>query len=284
MVSKPTRHLAVVLLSLALLGTGQMQPSATLTQILLKIAHFDDGSRIAVSYWASYPNPQAPDMTLTDLDDVETKILTLAPAEREALDTWLTHGGRAKLYVLGITDGDIGPCQPLIDPKTCRNSPTLGLAQTNPLASAPSFSTSGEQRDLAFSTSSDASAASGITVERGFAVVNPDAGTLTHCVTFRNTTQKTVAALTLSYKVLAQSGGVLTAGSDILVGSFTAGEESAGPTSFSELQSMQSSGHGPPSNCWIRSSGAQDPLLQRASRFAIAVGSVTYEDGTHWSL
>lgn len=277
------RHLAVIFLSLALLGAAQVQPSTTLTQILASIAHFDDASRIAISYWASYPNPQAPDTPLTDLDQVQTKFLTLAPAEREALVTWLTHGGRAKLYALGVTDRDIGACQPLIDPKSCRNTPTLGLAQPNP-GSAQSLSASGGQRDLAFSASSDASAASGIAVERGFAWLDPNTGTFTHCITFRNTATKTAAAVTLTYKILAQSGDVLTAGSDILVGSFTAGEEIAGPSSFSELESMQSSDQSPPSNCWTRSSGAQDPVLQHASRFIIGVASVTYEDGTHWSL
>ncbi len=268
---------------MALLGAGQLQPSAALTQSLATIAHFDDASRIAISYWASYPNPQAPDTPLTDLDRVQTKVLTLAPAERDALFTWLTHGGREKLYALGVTDRDIGPCQPLIDAKSCHTSPALGLAQSSPSASARAFSTTGGQRDLAFSATSDASAASGIALERGFASVDADAGTLTHCISFRNTTQKTVAALTLTYKILSQSGDVLTAGADIVVGSFTAGEEIAGPSSFGEFQGTQSSGHPSPPNCWIRSSSAQDAVLQRAARFTVGVASVTYEDGSHWS-
>ena len=283
MVSTYTRHLAVISLSLALLGAGQLQPSAALTQSLATIAHFDDASRIAISYWASYPNPQAPDTPLTDLDRVQTKVLTLAPAERDALFTWLTHGGREKLYALGVTDRDIGPCQPLIDPKSCHTSPALGLAQSTPSASTRAFSTTGGQRDLTFSATSDASAASGIALERGFASVDADAGTLTHCISFRNTTQKTVAALTLTYKILSQSGDVLTAGADIVVGSFTAGEEIAGPSSFGEFQGTQSSGHPSPPNCWIRSSSAQDAVLQRAARFTVGVASVTYEDGSHWS-
>lgn len=276
------RRLAVLLSSLVLLGAGQIQPHAELLQILTSIAHFDDAGLIAISYWASDSNPQAPDAPLTDLDQVEIKTLTLPPGERDALVTWLNHGGRAKLYALGITDADIGPCQPLIDPKDCRIASTPGLVRSSQ-PSAPPLSTSGEQRDLAFHTASDTTAESGISVEGGFASVSSNASVLTHCISFRNTTQKTAAAITLTYKLLSQSGDVITAGSDILVGSFTAGEEISSPGSFAQFQSAQSTGHSP-SACWVKSSNPSDPMLQQAASFVVEVASVTFEDGTHWSL
>ena len=275
---------AIILLALVLLGAAQAAPSASLEQILASIEHFDDASLIALSYWASYPNPQAPDTPLTDLDRVQVKALTLAPPERDALFSWLDHGGRTKLYALGVTDNDIGPCQALID-LGCRKpqssvaeSLAQGGAGTNSAAAPPAI-----RRDLLFAIAGAASSASGITLERGFAVMDTSSDMLTHCVTFRNTTAKTAAALTLTYAILGRSGEVLTAGSDILVGSFTAGSEIKAPQTFDEFAQVSLAGS-VPTNCWKKSLAATDPVLQRAAGLTIGVTSVTYEDGTHWSL
>lgn len=263
-----------------------MQPSAALKQVLGSIARFDDASLIAISYWASYPNPQAPEMPATDLDRVQVETLTLGPTERDALFTWLAHHGRAKLYALGVTDGDIGPCQNLIDLKECHSSqqhPPGALADAGVGSGASPGSGATSEHDLLFTIASAAAAASGIALESGFAAVDANANSFTHCITFRNATQKTAAALTFTYKILAPSGDVLTAGSDILVGSFTPGSEAAGPKSFVEFAHAHQAKSMPP-NCWTKSFDATDPTLRRAASLTIGVASVTYEDGSHWSL
>src|SRR5579872_5937012 len=81
------KRCVMLLAAIASLASGR--PSDKLIDILSLVSHFDDASLVAISYWASYPNPQAPEMVLTDLDRAQTEAVQLAPDERDALFTWL---------------------------------------------------------------------------------------------------------------------------------------------------------------------------------------------------
>jgi hypothetical protein len=241
--------------------------TVSLVRVLAEIAHFDDASLLALSNWASYENPQPPDTPITDLDQVEVEALKLQPADRDALFAWLEHQGRGKLYQAGMTDSQIGPCQPLFDRNSCKNA-ALSLSQ----ASAA--------KDLSFRSSPQQQ--SGVAISSGFAAVSTNSTTLSHCVAFENTTMRTISAITFTYKLLGVGGDVLTAGSDVLVGSFGAGSQTAIPASASELQSQMQIGQALPPNCWTKKAASSDPAMQRAAVFSIGVASVTFEDGTHW--
>lgn len=268
------RQAAALLATVALLGAAA-QPSAKLVEILTTISHFDDASLIAISYWASASNPQAPDVELTDLDRVQTESLQLAPAERDALFTWLNHGGRDKLYAVGASDAQIGQCQKLIDEKSCAGAQGQTVA-------APGLATAGSHGLALHLTPSDPS--SGVELEGGFAAVS-GASILTDCIGFKNTSTKTAAAITFTYQILDPNGSVLEAGSDIVVGSFTPGAVVTAPDPSAANGWSGSGGTSPqPSNCWVKASGQSDPALSSGSGFAVEVASVTYEDGTHWSL
>jgi hypothetical protein len=239
--------------------------TVTLPQVLAQIARLDEASLIAISNWASYPNPEAPDTSMSDLDSAEIAALKLSPQEQQALFTWLQHGGRSKLHALGISDAQIGPCQPMID--TGCASATVALApQPGP-------------HELAFQP--QAQSAAGVDVSGGFAVLSADASTLTHCISFRNRTHKTISAITFTYKLLSPAGAVLSAGSDVVVGSFQAGSQIASLSSAGELASATAGGEPPPANCWTK---AVAPASGQgaAAAFSVLVSSVTYEDGSRW--
>jgi hypothetical protein len=257
--------------------------SNALLQVLSAISHFDEASLIAISSWASYADPQAPDTPLTDLDNVEVEVLKLPPQEREALFAWLEHAGRAKLYALGVTDSEIGPCRDVIDSKDCRNP------SPSPLQAASALTTSIPQaeqlaaRELSFHADTSQTN-SGIEISGGFASTSEDATAFTHCIGFANVAQKTIAAVTFTYRLVTQSGEVLEAGSDIVIGPFQAGSQTRSPASLDALQTISNAGQAAPSNCWTKTFNDPDPALVHAAGFVAEVTAVTYEDGNHWSL
>lgn len=263
--------LAVLFATVALLGAA-VQPSSKLIDILSDISHFDETSLIAISYWASYPNPQAPDTELTDLDHVQVQALQLSSTERDALFAWLNHGGRQKLIALGVTDEQIGPCQKLIDPQPCQ-----GIAAA---AAIPSIALSG-YRSLTLRLAPP-DPASGLELQGGFAILSGST-TLVHCVAFRNASNKTAAAITFTYQLLDASNSVLEAGSDILVGSFTPNTTVPDPSPGGVGGWLGSDTAQKPPNCWLKTSGASGSTLARGTTLAVEVASVTYQDGTHWS-
>jgi hypothetical protein len=258
------RKVAVALCAALLLAASPAQEDS-LVQVLQQIAHLDEASLIAVSNWASYSNPQPPDTPMSDLDQVEVEAVKLPPQDQDALFTWLNHGGRSKLYALGITDGEIGPCQPLIDGSKACKSPTVALA---PIAA----------RSLAFRSA--AQAASGVEISGGFATLSPDATALTQCIAFKNVTGKKIAAITFTYALLDASGNVATAGSDIVVGSFDGGSQTTSPLSLGDFQTLTAGGGSPPSNCWTKSTTLSKKM--QPAIFNVAVSSVTFEDGSRW--
>lgn len=261
------KRCVMLLAAIALLASGR--PSDKLIDILSLVSHFDDGSLVAISYWASYPNPQAPDMVLTDLDRVQTEAVQLAPDERGALFAWLNHGGRQKLLALGVSDTQIGPCQKLIDQKSCQTA-----------TAASTVSGSGGARNLALRLM-PADPESGVELDGGFAMLNAPA-TLVDCIAFHNNSNKTTAAITFTYRMVDAAGKLLVAGSNILVGSFAPGARVAAP----EPAMLNSASPGDvsqkPANCWSKILDGST-ALPPAVTVVVDVASVTFEDGTHWS-
>jgi hypothetical protein len=126
----------------------------------------------------------------------------------------------------------------------------------------------------------------GISIERGFAIIKNDATSETHCLTFKNVGQKKVDALTFVYKLHAQNGDVVFAGSNLRAGNFDAGPEVGGPATAPELGSLRSDGPDKMllDNCWTKSTQVATPGLLRTAYITVGVASVTYDDGTHWAL
>jgi hypothetical protein len=268
-VNKIWKRFAVMLAALTLLGATTPPPNQKIIELLSTISHFDDASLIAISYWASAQNPQPPDADLTDLDHVEIASVQLPPDQRDALFTWLDHGGRQKLLALGLTDDEIGPCQKLIDPQPCK-----GIA-----AAPPSIALSG-YRSLTLRLA-PADPASGLELQGGFAILS-GSSTLAHCIGFRNASNKTAAAITFTYQLLDAANDVLEAGSDILVGSFSPSTTVPNPSPGGIGGWLGGGAAEKPQNCWLKTSDA-GATLAHGTTLAVEVASVTFEDGTHWS-
>ena len=259
-------------------GYGQPIPSKELVKVLADIQKLDQGGMLGLHVWAGFSRPQPPDPVLTPLDEIETAIaLKLTPSERDAMLSWLGHHDRSKLLELGVTNADIGPCVDLIDKGDCNATISSGTTST---VSAATF------RDLPFTVPGGNNQDGGISIERGFAVVKNDATSETHCLTFKNVGTKKVDALTFVYKLHAQNGEVVYAGSNVRAGNFEAGTEVTGPATAPELGALRSNGPDKMllANCWTKSTKVATPGFLRAAYITIAVASVTYDDGTHWAL
>lgn len=256
---------------------GQPAPSKQLLAVFKAIQALDAPSVIAVQVWASYPKPEPPETILTTEDQVEAAIAQLKPPERAGVLSWLDHGGRGKLYALGASDADIGPCVPDIDPKNCAASTAAGTPANPSNASSPI-------RDLPFTLAPGQGEGGGIAIERGFAVVKTDATSETHCLTFKNAGTKKADAVTFVYKLHAQSGEIVYAGSNVRAGGFDPGTEVLGPDSPAGLAQLRA---GPNKsqldNCWTKTNSLATPALLRAAYIVVGVASVTYDDGTHWA-
>ena len=257
-------------------GTG---PSALLLRILKGVQELPSPDTLSLHVWATYSKPDLPSPNLTPLDQIETDILLkLSPAERTAILSWLNRGGRSKLYALGVSDADIGPCVEMVDASNCSTASSSGGGQT---ASAPaSF------RDIPMTLTAGSNQDGGVSIEHGFAIVKNDATSETHCLTFKNIGQKKIDGITFVYKIYSQSGQVLTAGSNLRAGSFEPGADVAGPAAAADLSNIQSDSPDKAllANCWTKTTQMATPELLRASYITVGVASVTYDDGTHWAL
>ncbi len=278
--------LTVVLLSVAAgvaadqsTSSAGVTPSPQLLKILQGIQELDSGGLLAIRVWASYSKPDLPSPNLTPLDQIETDILLkLAPADRSAILSWLDHGGRSKLYARGLTDADIGPCVDNIDAANCNTASSSGAAAVS--AAPPSF------RDLPFTLAPGSNQDGGIAIEHGFAMVKTDATSETHCLTFKNAGLKKVDAVTFIYKLHAQNGEVVYAGSNLRAGNFDPGAEVPGVASAADFSSIRSDSPDKEqlANCWTKTTQLATPALLRATYITVGVASVTYDDGTHWAL
>jgi hypothetical protein len=258
---------------------GQSAPSKQMLAVFKAIQALDQSSVIAVQVWASYPKPEPPEPILTAEDQVEAAIAQLKPPERTAVLSWLDHGGRSKLYALGASDADIGPCVPDVDPKNCAALSATGTAGATVNASSGSSGF----RDLTFTVAPGQGDGGGIAIERGFAMVKTDATSETHCLSFKNAGTKKADAVTFVYKLHAQSGEVVYAGSNVRAGSFDPGTEVPGPDGPASLAQLRA---GPDKaqldNCWTKTNTLATPALLRAAYIVVGVASVTFDDGTHW--
>ena len=260
-------------------GYGQPIPTKELVKILAAVQKLDQGGTLGLHVWAGYSRPQPPDPALTPLDEIETAIiLKLSASERDAMLSWAGHGDRSALLTLGVTNADIGPCIDLIDRGNCNATASHG--GTTAAAAPAAF------HDVPFTVAGGNSQDGGISIERGFAIIKNDATSETHCLTFKNVGAKKVDALTFVYKLHAQNGQVVFAGSNLRAGNFDAGQEVAGPATAPELGSLRSDGPDKMllANCWTKSTTVATPGLLRAAYITVAVASVTYDDGTHWAL
>ena len=258
---------------------GQPAPSADLLKVLSGIQKLDSENTLALHVWATYSKPDLPSPNLTLLDQIETAILVkLSPSERAATLTWLDHGGRAKLYALGVSDADIGPCIDMIDAPNCGSPVSNGGAAAG---GAPlTF------RDLPFTLAPGSNDAGGIQIEHGFAIVKTDATSETHCLSFKNAGSKKADGVTFVYKIYSQNGQVLSAGSNLRAGNFDPGAAVAGPASAADMSGIRSDSPQKAllDNCWTKTTQMATPELLRAAYITVGVVSVTYDDGTHWAI
>lgn len=258
------------------------QATPLLLKILKGIQELSSADTLSLHVWATYSRPDLPSPVLTPLDQMETDIMLKLPAaERVAMLSWLDHGGRSKLYAVGATDTDIGPCVDSIDAANCNAQSAGSGAVANATATGPVAS-----RDLPFTLLQSGNQNGGVTIEHGFSTVKNDATSETHCVSFRNDGAKKIDGITFVYKIFSQSGQVLTAGSNLRSGNFDPGVEVAGPASAAEMSAIRSDSPEKAllGNCWTHTSSMAMPALLRASYISVGVVSVTYDDGTHWAL
>ncbi|HEV2037578.1 MAG TPA: hypothetical protein VGQ96_03140 [Candidatus Eremiobacteraceae bacterium] len=258
-------------------GYGQPVASKELVKVLADMQKLDSTGMLGLQAWAAYAKPEPPELTLSPLDQVESDIMVkLSPPDREAVLSWLNHGGRAKLHARRVSDADIGPCVDLIDLEKCN----VAAGHIESASDLPSRAF----RNLPFTVAAGANQDGGIAIERGFAIVKNDATLETHCVSFKNVGQKKVAAVTFLYKIHAQSGQVVVAGSNVRAGSFDPGSIVAGPATAADLVSLRNDSAGKLllDNCWTKTTQLATAPLLRAAYITVGIAAVTYDDGSHW--
>ena len=258
------------------------QASPLLLKILKGVQELSSADTLSLHVWATYSRPDIPSPNLTPLDNIETDIMLKLPtAERVAMLSWLNHSGRTKLYAVGATDNDIGPCVDSIDAANCNAMSSNASGGANTVAVGPTA-----YRDLTFTLAPSGNQTGGVSIEHGFATVKNDATSETHCLSFRNDSGKKIDGITFIYKIYGQNGQVLTAGSNLRAGSFEPGVEVPGPATAADMSGIRSDSPEKTflANCWTHTTSMATAELLRASYIAVGVASVTYDDGTHWAL
>jgi hypothetical protein len=246
-------------------------PSYALLNALNAIQNLSSGQAGQLQFWARQGNLQPPNPIITPVDQIEAQIAAMSPPDRNAIAAWLTGGGRGALYARNVTDAQIGPCNFPIDPPSCSGA-------------APPSSQPTDWRNITFALAPGADTASGIAIDGGFAAVRNDGTAETHCVSFRNTSQKTAVEVTFSYQLYGGSDNMLTNGTSVRSGTFSTGITIAGPPSFSDYQSAKQ-GIGNKDrlqNCWSNSSGIANLAYLQANYLTIQVIGVKYDDGSVW--
>jgi len=277
---------AVALADQSTTGTGTTV-DPLLLRLLKGIQELPAADTLSLHVWSTYSKPDLPSPNLTPLDQIETDILLkLTPVERSAMLTWLDMGGRSKLYALGVTDNDIGPCIDMIDASNCRITSAGGGGSGGGTAVTSAASGPVAARDLPLTLAPGSDQNGGVMIEHGFATVKTNATSETHCLTFKNAGAKKIDGITFVYKLFSQNGQVLTAGSNLRTGSFEPGAEVPGPATAADLAGIRSDGPDKAllANCWTKTTQLATPELLRASYISVGVVSVTYDDGTHWAL
>ncbi|MBV8221799.1 MAG: hypothetical protein JO293_00385 [Candidatus Eremiobacteraeota bacterium] len=248
-------------------------PSYALLQALSATQSLSTGDASQLQAWARQGTFQPPNPVFTQLDQVEAQITALAPPDRNAIATWLTGGGRGALYARNATDQQIGSCKFPIDPPSCTSG---GGPVPNP---SPT-----DWRSVPFALAPGANDASGVAIDGGFAAVKNDGTAEAHCLTFRNTNQKTAVAVTFTYALYGPSDNMLTNGNDIRSGTFSNGITIAGPKSLSDYQTLRNGVGNKDAlqNCWTQSSGIANLAFLQATYVTVQVTSVRFDDGSSW--
>jgi hypothetical protein len=246
-------------------------PSYALLNALTAIQNLASGQAGQLQFWAQQGNFQPPNPIFTPVDQIEAQIAAMSPPERTAIVSWLIGGGRGALYARNVTDAQIGPCKFPIDPPSC--------AGGTPPTTQPT-----DWRNIPFALAPGADTSNGIAIDGGFAVIKNDGTAETHCLTFRNTAQKTAVEVTFRYQLYGASDNMLSNSTSVRTGTFSTGITIAGPASFSDYQTAKG-GVGNKDrlqNCWSTNNGIANLSYLQANYMAIQVVGVKYDDGSTW--
>lgn len=246
-------------------------PSYALLNALTAIQNLSSGQAGQLQFWAQQGNFQPPNPIFTPVDQVEAQIAAMYPPDRTAIASWLIGSGRGALYARNVTDAQIGPCKFPIDPPSC--------AGGTPPTSQPA-----DWRTIPFALAPGADTSNGIAIDGGFAVIKNDGTGETHCLTFRNTNQKTAVEVTFRYQLYGTSDNMLMNSTSVRTGTFSTGITIAGPASFSDYQTTKNGvgNKGMLQNCWSNSTGIANLAYLQANYMAIQVVGVKYDDGSTW--
>jgi hypothetical protein len=246
-------------------------PSYALLNALSAIANLHPSQAGQLQSWAQQNNPQPPNPIVTPVDQIEAQIAAMSAPDRTAIVSWLMGGGRGALYTRNVTDQQIGPCKFPIDPPSCSGG-------------VPPTSQPSDWRNIPFALAPGADASSGIAIDGGFAAVKNDATAETHCLTFKNTNQKTAVEITFRYQVYGASDNMLSNGTSVRSGTFSTGITIAGPASFSDYQTARNGVGNKDTlqNCWSTNTGIASLTYLQANYMAIQVVGVKYDDGSVW--
>jgi len=278
--------LIAVLLGLLLVAPAHAQPSSgqngyypypsypsyALLQALTAVQNLGAGEVGQVQAWVRQGGFQPPNPVFTNVDQVEAQIAAMSPPDRNAIATWLNGGGRGALYARNVTDAQIGPCKFPIDPPSCSSG--------SPSGPTPSP----DWRNIPFALAPGANDASGIAIDGGFSVVKNDGTGEVHCLTFRNTAQRTAVNVTFVYQIYGTSDNLLNNGVNMRSGTFSSGITIAGPAAFSDYQTLRGGVGNKDAlqNCWSQTSGLASIAFLQANYMTIQVNAVKYDDGTSW--
>jgi len=247
-------------------------PSYALLQALTAVQGLGAGDVGQLQAWVRQGGFQPPNPVFTSLDQVEAQIAALSPPDRNGIATWVNSGGRGALYARNVTDAQIGPCKFPIDPPSCSSGSASG--PTPP----PDW------RNIPFALAPGANDASGIAIDGGFAAVKNDGTGEVHCLTFRNTAQKTAVIVTFAYQIYGTSDNLLNNGVNQRSGTFSTGITIAGPAAYSDYTTLRGGVGNKDAlqNCWSQTSGLASIALLQANYMTIQVNAVKYDDGSSW--
>ena len=255
------RSLLLVLLAIAI-AFVPARASAPIYQALTYIRNLDSGSFSNLTTWARKGGGK-PIVVFSAFERAAASVEGLPYGQRNAIVQWLAGRGRGGLYAIGVNDSDIGPRRPGAD---------LAMATPDPW------------RPLKFATSTLGDAApddSGITILNGFGAASKDGKQLMACISFKNTSPKTVSRVAFLFRIVGDSGARLGDFSLDRTGTFSTGVDINSFNGYEEWRSGKQH-RGYQENCKSESQGmAAVPVLE--ARFIVPqVISVNYADGSAW--
>lgn len=249
----------------ALPATAQWA-SPQLVQTLATLRNLSDSSFQQVVWWA--PNPNDPGITVPDWNDAEHQIMQLGRHDRDAVLAWLRGQGRRKLYDRGATNAMIGRTRSVDNGGTPATPSPLHQYRVLQLTS----------QTLGGSTPPP----SGITIQRGFALIAKNGTKAIVCISFTNVGSRAAKSVHFTFPLVDASGNTVGKLDFTRTGLFSPNVAIAGPASASDYVSPGFSNRGAFENCVNSDQGtAALPLLQ-AQYVTYKVAGVTYADGSTW--